>query len=65
LQPSGQARRGAAFRIPPGSKDSNGKEESAGAAGRLSGYFFNPSIHVQAVVFDSILLRKPYIENGA
>jgi hypothetical protein len=39
LHPSGQARRGEAFRTPPGSKDSNGKEESLGAAGSLLGYF--------------------------
>jgi hypothetical protein len=39
LHPSGQARRGEAFRTPPGSKDSNGKEESSGAAGSLLGYF--------------------------
>ncbi len=39
MHPSGQARRGEAFRIPPGSKDSNGKEESSGAAGSLLGYF--------------------------
>jgi len=39
LPTSGQARRGEAFRIPPGSKDSNGKEESSGAAGSLLGYF--------------------------
>ena len=36
---SGQARRGRAFQIPPGSKDSNGTEESLGAAGHLLGYF--------------------------
>jgi hypothetical protein len=39
LLTSGQARRGEAFRTPPGSKDSNGKEESSGAAGSLLGYF--------------------------
>ena len=39
LAKSGQARRGEAFRTPPGSKDSNGKEESSGAAGSLSGHF--------------------------
>ena len=39
MPPSGQARRGEAFRTPPGSKDSNGKEESSGAAGSLPGYF--------------------------
>jgi hypothetical protein len=39
LPTSGQARRGEAFRTPPGSKDSNGKEESSGAAGSLLGYF--------------------------
>lgn len=37
---SGQARRGEAFRTPPGSKDSNGKEEPSGAAGLLPGYFY-------------------------
>jgi hypothetical protein len=37
---SGQARRGEAFRTPPGSKDSNGKEVSSGAAVSLSGYFY-------------------------
>lgn len=37
---SGQAWRGGAFRTPPGSKDSNGKEVSPGAAGVLPGYFF-------------------------
>ena len=36
---SGQARRGRAFQTPPGSKDSNGTEESLGAAGHLLGYF--------------------------
>ena len=39
MHPSGQARRGETFRIPPGSKDSNGKEEYSGAAGSLLGYF--------------------------
>ena len=38
---SGQARRGEAFRTPPGSKDSNGKEEPSGAAGFLPGYFLS------------------------
>lgn len=40
MHPSGQARRGEAFRTPPGSKDSNGKEEPSGAAGLLPGYFY-------------------------
>jgi hypothetical protein len=39
LLTSGQARRGRAFQTPPGSKDSNGTEESLGAAGHLLGYF--------------------------
>jgi hypothetical protein len=39
LASSGQARRGGAFRTPPGSKDSNGKGVPPGAAGRLSGHF--------------------------
>jgi len=38
---SGQARRGEAFRTPPGSKDSNGKEVSSGAAVSLPGYFYS------------------------
>lgn len=46
MQPSGQARRGEAFRTPPGSKDSNGKEESSGAAGSLPGYFVNNTLPV-------------------
>ena len=36
---SGQVRRGEAFRTPPGSKDSNGKEVPSGAAGHLPGHF--------------------------
>lgn len=40
MRPSGQARRGRACRTPPGSKDSNGKEEPLGAAGHLPGYFY-------------------------
>ena len=40
LLKSGQARRGRAFQIPPGSKDSNGTEVPLGAAGRLSGYLY-------------------------
>jgi len=39
LIPSGQARRGRAFQIPPGSRDSNGKRVSLGAAGHLPGHF--------------------------
>ena len=39
LAASGQARRGRACQIPPGSKDSNGKEVSLGAAGFLLGHF--------------------------
>jgi hypothetical protein len=39
LRTSGQARRGEAFRTPPGSKDSNGKEVYSGAAGSLPGHF--------------------------
>ena len=39
LPPSGQARRGRAFPIPPGSRDSNGTEVSLGAAGLLPGHF--------------------------
>jgi hypothetical protein len=46
LHPSGQARRGEAFRTPPGSKDSNGKEEYSGAAGSLSGYFYEVLLRV-------------------
>jgi hypothetical protein len=38
LIPSGQARRGRAFRTPPGSRDSNGKGVSLGAAGHLPGH---------------------------
>jgi len=43
LSASGQARRGRAFQIPPGSKDSNGTEESLGAADHLPGYFLMKS----------------------
>ena len=39
MPPSGQARRGRAFRTPPGSRDSNGKEVPLGAVGHLPGYF--------------------------
>ncbi len=39
LLASGQARRGRAFPIPPGSRDSNGTEVSLGAAGHLPGHF--------------------------
>lgn len=42
---SGQARRGEAFRNPPGSKDSNGKEESSGAADPLLGYLFKKHLN--------------------
>ena len=38
LPASGQARRGRAFQIPPGSKDSNGTKVSLGAADHLPGY---------------------------
>ncbi len=38
LSAPGQARRGNAFQTPPGSRDSNGKRVSLGAAGFLSGY---------------------------
>jgi len=51
LPPSGQARRGEAFRTPPGSKDSNGKEESSGAADPLPGYFFIQIILKSAVYY--------------
>jgi hypothetical protein len=40
LPASGQARRGSAFQTPPGSKDSNGKKVSLGAAGALPGYLW-------------------------
>ena len=49
---SGQARRGEAFRIPPGSKDSNGKEESSGAAGSLLGYFYEVLFRVSLFVYN-------------
>ncbi len=39
LATSGQDRRGETFRTPPGSKDSNGKEEFSGAADSLLGHF--------------------------
>jgi hypothetical protein len=62
LPTSGQARRGEAFRTPPGSKDSNGKEEPSGAAGSLSGYFyevlFRVSSHTQAAVLGGVLVYK-------
>ena len=53
---SGQARRGRACRIPPGSKDSNGKGVSLGAAGRLSGYFFHMKNNHSRWVFFVIAL---------
>ena len=40
LSAPGQARRGKASRTPPGSRDSNGKGVSLGAAGLLPGYSF-------------------------
>ncbi len=40
LSAPGQARRGKASQTPPGSKDSNGKGASLGAAGLLPGYCF-------------------------
>jgi len=40
LPASGQARRGRACQTPPGSKDSNGKEVTLGAAGLLLGHIF-------------------------
>ena len=39
LHAPGQARRGRTLQTPPGSKDSNGKVASRGAAGHLPGYF--------------------------
>ncbi len=54
MPPSGQARRGEAFRIPPGSKDSNGKEESSGAAGSLPGYFI-------PIIFNSLMKSSNWI----
>jgi len=45
---SGHARRGKALRTPPGSKDSNGKEVSLGAADPLPGYFHANSFFLRA-----------------
>jgi len=55
LPTSGQARRGEAFRIPPGSKDSNGKEESSGAAVSLPGYF-------QVIVYNLPMTSSKWIQ---
>jgi len=41
LPASGQARRGRACQTPPGSKDSNGKGVSLGAADHLPGYLLS------------------------
>ena len=48
---SGQARRGRAFQIPPGSKDSNGTAVSLGAAGHLLGSFFMKSNRWILIIF--------------